>query len=238
MSSTENLNLPLVLAAQAQKHVTVNEALWKLDALTHLTLTGRNETTPPLPVVDGNVYSIPSGASGLWQDNIGDLAIGINGGWVFATPSLGWRGWDVETDQYVQFDGNDWQGEGNFAGGNGASTRFETISFEHVVTVGTSNTTSISVPSYSIVLGVTGRVTSEITGTGLTSWSLGIAGSTDRYGTGYGLDLNSYAKGLTSHPLAYWSDTPLEITPDAGSFSGGSIAFAVHIVGLTEPGAV
>lgn len=93
-------------------------------------------------------------------------------------------------------------------------------------------------PSYSIVLGVTGRVTSEITGTGLTSWSLGIAGSTDRYGTGYGLDLNSYAKGLTSHPLAYWSDTPLEITPDAGIFSGGSIAFAVHIVGLTEPGAV
>ena len=35
MSDSLNLNLPYVEAAQAQKHVTVNEALSRLDALVH-----------------------------------------------------------------------------------------------------------------------------------------------------------------------------------------------------------
>ena len=38
MAETAKLTLPLLEAAQAQKHVTVNEALVRLDAAAHLTL--------------------------------------------------------------------------------------------------------------------------------------------------------------------------------------------------------
>ena len=41
MTDTKRLGLPLMDAAQAQKHVTHNEALVRLDALTHLTVSAR-----------------------------------------------------------------------------------------------------------------------------------------------------------------------------------------------------
>ena len=46
MTDTSNLTLPLLAAAQAQKHVTVNEALQRLDGVVQLTLRSRSEATP------------------------------------------------------------------------------------------------------------------------------------------------------------------------------------------------
>ena len=40
MSDTANLNLPCLEPAQAQKHVTLNEALTALDALVQLSVKG------------------------------------------------------------------------------------------------------------------------------------------------------------------------------------------------------
>ena len=48
MSSTPHLALPLLAAAQAQKHVTHNEALASLDALVQLAVKERNRTAPPI----------------------------------------------------------------------------------------------------------------------------------------------------------------------------------------------
>jgi hypothetical protein len=48
MSETANLRLPLVQAAQAQKHVTVNEALLRLDAMSRLLLQSRALAVPSL----------------------------------------------------------------------------------------------------------------------------------------------------------------------------------------------
>ena len=47
MSDTPNLQLPYILAAQAQKHVTHNEALRKLDAIVNLSVADRNLAAPP-----------------------------------------------------------------------------------------------------------------------------------------------------------------------------------------------
>ena len=47
MSETSRLGLPLVQAAQAQKHVTVNEALLRIDALAQIELLGVDATAPP-----------------------------------------------------------------------------------------------------------------------------------------------------------------------------------------------
>jgi len=64
MSESPNLNLPYLLAAQAQKHVTHNEALDRLDAIVQLSVLQSDLSTPPaLPEV-GERYIVAAGAVG------------------------------------------------------------------------------------------------------------------------------------------------------------------------------
>jgi hypothetical protein len=48
---TTHLLLPYLLASQAQKHVTHNEALRLLDAMVQLAVLDRTRTVPPAPAV-------------------------------------------------------------------------------------------------------------------------------------------------------------------------------------------
>jgi len=47
MAETSQFNLPLLSASQAQKSVTVNEALSILDAVAQLRIVSSTTTTPP-----------------------------------------------------------------------------------------------------------------------------------------------------------------------------------------------
>ena len=47
MTNTPNLSLPYLATAQAQKHVTVNEALSQLDGLVQLSVLDRDLASPP-----------------------------------------------------------------------------------------------------------------------------------------------------------------------------------------------
>ena len=59
---TSNLSLPFIMPAQAQKHVTVNEALVRLDGLAQLRLQSISVTTPPVAILsqDAGVVSAMS----------------------------------------------------------------------------------------------------------------------------------------------------------------------------------
>ncbi|MCA3700757.1 MAG: DUF2793 domain-containing protein [Brevundimonas sp.] len=95
-SHSARLTLPYVAAGQLQKHVTVNEALARLDTLTQLSVVSRTTTVEPdsldsLDSVDslhsmaeGDLYILPPGAVGqFWSDwNAGDLVRAESGGWV------------------------------------------------------------------------------------------------------------------------------------------------------------
>ena len=59
-----NLSLSYVQAAQAQKHVTVNETFRRLDALTHLAVASRALATPPGSPADGDRYLVAATATG------------------------------------------------------------------------------------------------------------------------------------------------------------------------------
>ena len=89
MARTANLQLPLVQASQAQKHVTVNEAFGLVDGLAQLTLASLSVASPPVAPVDGTAYAIPAGASGAWTMEAGKVAIASNGGWVYVMPRAG-----------------------------------------------------------------------------------------------------------------------------------------------------
>ena len=74
MSQSPNLALPYILAAQAQKHVTHNEAVRSLDALVHLTVLDRTRTAPPASPMDGDRHLVAASPTGAWADKATQIA--------------------------------------------------------------------------------------------------------------------------------------------------------------------
>jgi hypothetical protein len=93
MSNSSRLGLPYLAAAQAQKHVTVNESLLRLDALTQLSVLSASLTAQPASPADGDLYILPAGKTGAaWGDFAdGALAYWRDGVWEELTPKPGWR---------------------------------------------------------------------------------------------------------------------------------------------------
>ncbi len=117
---TPRLALPLLQPAQAQKHVTHNEAIVALDVAVQLTLEGLDATTPPANPAGGQTWALGTGAVGLWQGQDGQLAAWVNEGWLFLTPELGWHGWDRSSGALVVYDGSGWSAQS--AGGSSPTT--------------------------------------------------------------------------------------------------------------------
>lgn len=90
--TSARLSLPFVQAAQAQKHVTVNEGLQRLDLLVQLTLQAVAANTPPGLPQDGQIWALGAAPTGAWVGQAGRLAAWIDGGWLFTTPQPGWLG--------------------------------------------------------------------------------------------------------------------------------------------------
>jgi len=109
MSETANLALPLLAAAQAQKHVTVNEALVRLDAAAQGRALSADLGAPPVSPGFGDAYLVAAPASGDWAGRAGALAFHVNDGWSFAQPRPGWRVWVEDRGEAVVFDGAVWR---------------------------------------------------------------------------------------------------------------------------------
>ena len=234
MSSTPRLGLPLLQAAQAQKHVTVNEALVLMDGVARLSLLSAETGAPPGLASDGDCYGIPAGAVNEWAGRSGEVAIYSNGGWVFVVPQKGWKAWIADKSAAAIFDGAVWVVGAMALSANNAAMVFEVLEIEHSIVAGATDTVVAAIPAFSIVFGVTGRVTSAITGA-LTSWRLGVAGSDNRYGSSLGIAQGSWVRGLTSAPQTYYSATDLLLTGEGGDFAGGDVRLAVHLMNLTIP---
>lgn len=235
MVETVQFGLPLVQAAQAQKHVTVNEAFARLDALAQITLDSRSATVPPLVSDEGRAWAVPTGAVNAWAGQGGQIAIWSNGGWVFVSPRVGWRGWIVDEHVAATFDGADWRAGALAIGESGAASLFRVVEFEHEIGAGASSQTLVEVPANVMLFALTARVIEDITGT-LSSWQLGAPGSPDRFGSGLGLDFGSFARGLLGAPMAYYAPEALVLTAQGGDFAGGRVRLAMHFLEAALPG--
>lgn len=114
MSTTPHLALPLLAAAQAQKHVTHNEAVAFLDALVHLSVRERNRESPPASPTEGDRYLVRSGASGGFAGHDGEIALFDLGIWRFFAPRPGWRAHVEAEDVFLLFDGAAWKEIGHY----------------------------------------------------------------------------------------------------------------------------
>jgi hypothetical protein len=110
MSETSPLlSLPYIQPAQAQKHVTHNEALRMLDALVQLSVASRSVTEPPANPTDGARFIVASGASGDWAGQDHAIALNAGGAWLFLTPGTGWRSWVADEGTEVVWQDGMWQ---------------------------------------------------------------------------------------------------------------------------------
>jgi len=235
MARTVQLDLPLLAPSQAQKHVTMNEALVRLDAAARPRVIASDLSNPPAAAADGESYLVPVAAGGAWAGRTGQIAVRSNGGWIYFSPASGWRIWDEADFCERAFDGVDWAPHAVAMSPGGAATISRVIEFEHAIDPGAINATSVSIPSNASVIGVTGRVIDPIHGPGLTGWRAGVVGSDNRYGSGIGLASGSFLAGLTGSPVTYYSNTPLLLSAEGGAFAGGFVRLAIHVVQLSPP---
>jgi hypothetical protein len=89
MDATANLSLPFIIAAQAQKHVTHNEALRALDALVQLMVLDKDLATPPGSPAEAARYIVAASPTGGWAGQAGRIAAFQDGAWAFYVPREG-----------------------------------------------------------------------------------------------------------------------------------------------------
>lgn len=237
---TPRLGLPYVVAAQAQKHIPINESLARLDGLVQLAVESRSGSAQPGSPANGAVWILPTGATGAaWTGQpIGTLMRFEAGAWEALVPAEGVLAWVKDENQVVAFDGAAWTPlSATFRGTtvaqtpNLANTRLEVLEQE-VTLSGGATATSIAIPNRAIVLAVSTRTTAAITGA--TSYNCGVAGDASKFGGSLGVSKNSSNIGVIG-PTAYYADTPVLLTAVGGSFVAGKVRVAIHVLRFDAP---
>lgn len=103
-----SLSLPYLQPAQAQKHVTHNEALRILDAVTQLSVLSTALSVPPGAPNNGDRYLVGPAASGAWTGQENAVAVWAENAWTFFAPGTGWRVDVAATGQTLRFNGISW----------------------------------------------------------------------------------------------------------------------------------
>lgn len=109
MDRSGRLELPFILPAQAQKHVTHNEAIQKLDAIVQLSVSGFGLSEPPQAPAEGDVYVVGAAPTGDWEGREGRLACRLSTGWQFVLPKEGWIACDIASGGLRVFTNGLWR---------------------------------------------------------------------------------------------------------------------------------
>lgn len=102
------LALPFILPSQAQKHVTHNEALSRLDIAVQLAVEGIAASTPPALPEEGQVWALGPAPTGAWAGQGGSLAGFVNEAWLFMVPGEGWLALDKSEGRLFRHADSDW----------------------------------------------------------------------------------------------------------------------------------
>jgi Protein of unknown function (DUF2793) len=236
--TTPNLALPYLAAAQAQKHVTVNEALDALDGLVQLSVISAALSIPPGSPAEGDRYITASGATGAWVGWDASVAQFSGGAWLRLIPQTGWMAWNAVSSQFLVWTGSAWTGldvamklltrtASVRVAEEAAGSATDMVVAEELLSglSGTSVTSAIAIPNRAIVLGVSTRTVTAITGA--TSYNCGISGETSKFGGSLGIGAGSTNVGVIG-PQAFYGATPIILTANGGNFTGGAARIAIH----------
>lgn len=83
-----------------------------------------------------------------------------------------------------------------------------------------------------IVLGVASRTTQAVTGAA--SYSVGVAANTSQFGGTLGVAAGSSNVGVIG-PTAFYANTPVRVTANGGSFTGGRVRVVLYALAFAAP---
>lgn len=239
MNSSPNLSLPYLAAAQAQKHVTVNEALRALDALVQIAVEAVGVSVPPGSPENGQRWVVGEAPTSAWAGHAHKLAAWQDGAWTFFSPGDGWKVWDRTNARELVYRANvpGWiVAPGPDALGaiesSGASIRLETIAETISALTGAAVFSTIEIPARALVLAVSSKVQSAITGA--TAFDVGVTGQPTKFGGALATSIGSQNVGVIG-PDPFYSATPIRLGAIGGNFTGGSVRVAIHFMRFDAP---
>lgn len=103
--------LPLLSALQAQKEITHNEALTRLDALVAAAVVAAGVNTPPAAPASGEAWIVGAAPTGAWAQHSDEIAAWSAGGWTFLKPVAGYSAWNRADGAPMVFDGTRWRAD-------------------------------------------------------------------------------------------------------------------------------
>jgi hypothetical protein len=92
-NTSSKLGLEFILASQADKHVSYNQAMAILDVMVQLTVKNRTTSVPPASPTIGQSWIIATASTGSWLGLTGHIAVWSDSGWMFIPPKIGLRAW-------------------------------------------------------------------------------------------------------------------------------------------------
>ncbi len=108
MATTNHLNVTLVEQSQAQKEVTVNTALARIDAVLNTGVVTRTLSTPPGSPAAGAVYIVGASPLGAWASQANNITY-FDQIWRFIIPLEGMTLWVNDEDVIYSYTGANWQ---------------------------------------------------------------------------------------------------------------------------------
>jgi hypothetical protein len=107
--TTARFALPLLQPGQAQKEMSHNEALSRVDALLHAVAHTIGENQPPETPAPGDCWIVGAAPVAAWAGHAQEIACWTEGGWRFVVPAEGTRLWLGAQAGHARFEAGDWR---------------------------------------------------------------------------------------------------------------------------------
>lgn len=114
LSQSARHGLPFLMTGQAQKELTHNEALVRIDALLHPVIEAE-QTAPDmeLSLADAGkcwlvAATAPNAAPNEWTGHAGEIAYWTGGSWRFTAPMVGMYLWNRQNNSRLHYIAGQW----------------------------------------------------------------------------------------------------------------------------------
>lgn len=115
LDSTDRFALPFIQPGQAQKEMSHNEALARIDLCMQAAVVALGEDTSPPDPQPGQAWIVGDAPTGEWAGREGQIAGWTASGWRYVAPIAGMTVWLNEQRSFARFDAGEWR-EGEVRG--------------------------------------------------------------------------------------------------------------------------